>query len=313
MFTKLFVGKLSGRRLFIEQESMERYLTSSQIRQYPTHKKFKKTSYGGAKVFIKEDLVNKYNQAIEGEYYCHNGVWHMSSVERKRLQSCGVVPATIRAQKLRLQSGFVKYPIDVAMGREQYEKLYADYPDADELGYYKKNSPEYIRVKDILSNVKKNSLVYDVGCNSGGIGSLLIKNKHCTVYGSELCQSLGRKASQKGLRMFIGWAEETSYKEEYFDYAVMTFILEHVIHPQVLMSETMRVLKKNGVILGHVPTASGDWGKQTIGKHPEHLRAYSYQELKKLLHKSGLRKIQISKKFLVGRRVADYYFFMGTK
>lgn len=292
---------------------MERYLTSLQIRRYPLHKKFKKTSYGGSKVFIKEDVANRFGQSVECEYFLHNGKWHMSSVERKRVQGRGVTATAIRERLLFLSSKLTKEPINLTINTEQYRKLYADYPDADELGYYRKNSPEYIRVRDILSNVKKNSLVYDVGCNSGGIGHLLIQNKKCRVYGSELCQNLGRKASKKGLNVFIGWAEHTPYENECFDYAIVTFILEHVIDPQALMREVLRVLKKNGTVLGHVPTALGDWGNQTIGKHPEHLRAYDYRGLKKLLQDSGLRKVRVRKEFLVGRRIADYYFFSGIK
>jgi len=292
---------------------MEQYLTPSQIRKYPAHKKFKKVSYGGSKVFVKEKLINKRDKEEEYEYYFQNGIWHMSSIERRRALSQGVKEKTIYEHRLLLQSEMRKKPIDLAIDVEKYKKIYDQYEDADILGYYEKSSPEYIRVKNIISNVQKKSLVYDVGCNSGGIGQILMQNKYCQVYGSEICQTLGEKASQKGIRVFIGWAEHTPYKDEMFDAVIMTFILEHVIDPHVLTKESLRVLKKGGRVLGHVPTALGDWGKHTIGKHPEHLRAYGYRELKKLLQESGLRDIKIEKVFLVGRTVADYYFFLGTK
>lgn len=292
---------------------MEQYLTFSQIQRYPAHQKFKKTSYGGSKIFIKENIENKYGKIRQYEYYFYNGIWRMSLAERRRARYNSVTDVKIRAHQIVLQNEMIKKPINLSIGKEQYLKLYDHYEDADALGYYKKNSPEYVRVKDILSSVKKKSLVYDVGCNSGGIGRLLIQENKCTVYGSEICPSLGKKASQKGLNVFIGWAERTPYEDEMFDYAIMTFILEHVINPQLLMRETMRVLKEGGCVVGHVPTALGDWGRKTIGKHPEHLRTYSKRELKKTLQGSGLRSIQIEKVFLIGRTVADYYFFRGTK
>lgn len=292
---------------------MEQYLTPLQIRRYPLHTKFKKISYGGSRVFIKEDITNKFGQNVECECYYYNGAWHMSSAERKRVQHHSVSTLRVRERILFLQNTLKKDPIDLLIDTEQYKKLYSRYSDADALGYYKKSSPEYIRVKDILSHIKSKSLVYDAGCNSGGIGRLLIQKKKCRVYGSELCESLGKKASEKGVNVFIGWAEQTPYKDEFFDYAILTFILEHVIDPRVLLNEALRVLKKNGTVLGHVPTAFGDWGEKTIGKHPEHLRAYSRKDLKKLLQESGLHGVQIRKEFLVGRRTADYYFFVGTK
>lgn len=292
---------------------MERYLTSQQIQRQPLRKKFKKTSYGGSKVFIKEEITNRFGTRVKCEYYFHNAKWCMSAVERKRVLGQGVAISAIRERALFLQRELAKDPVKRGMKKKEYKKLYANYSDADAFGYYKRNSPEYIRVKDILSHVKEKSLVYDAGCNSGGIGRLLIQNKKCRVYGSELCQNLGRIAAKKGLKVFIGWAEDTPYKDEMFDYAIITFLLEHVIDPERLMRETMRILKRGGTVLGHVPTAYGDWGTKTVGKHPEHLRAYTYKGLKKLLKNSGLHKVRIRKEFLVGRRVADYYFFTGTK
>jgi len=291
---------------------MERYLNQKQILKFPVGKKYKKTNFGGARVFIKEKLKNINNEKYILEFYCQNNRWKISEEEKKKSQKKHISSAAINKVLSRLNTDFVKKPIKFPVSKSYYAEIYQNYADAEKLGYYSKNSPEYIRVLDILKNIKKGTRVYDVGCNSGGIGSLLIK-KGCFVWGSEICSKLAKKASKKGIKVFNGWAENAPFEDSFFDYAILTFVLEHVINPEKIMNETLRVLKSGGTILGHVPTEYGDWGRHTIGIHPEHLRAYSNSDLKKLFDRFKLKDVKIEKKKLVGRKISDYYFFMAKK
>lgn len=292
---------------------MELYLTNQEISMYPLEKKYKKTIYGGAKIFVKKKLSNRIGDQIVLEFTCCRGKWILEKEERLKANKSNIDPKNISNLIKTLNKTQVKKPINQNIDTEEYKAIYDNYTDTEELGYYKINSPEYIRVKDILSNIKDKSVVYDAGCNSGGIGKLLIKNKNCQVFGSEICSKLAKKAESKGLIIHNGFAESNPFKDKSFDYVILAFILEHVINPQKLMSEIVRVLKNGGILIGQVPTEFGDWGKKTIGKHPEHLRAYNKDELKNLLEQFDLKSVSIKKRKLVGRRIADYYFFKATK
>ncbi len=292
--------------------TMEKYLTQSEIKRCPLGKKYKKISYGGSKFFIKLMVGDGRRGGVAVEFFLRKNKWGIEKKERRVVYANNLKNA-LRRKLLFLNKHIVKKPVDLSMNEKSYDDLYADYADADELGYYKKNSPEYIRVCDILDLVNRNSVVYDAGCNSGGIGKILIRRKKCQVFGSEISPKLAVKARQKGVMVFPGRAEKTSFADNFFDYAVLSFILEHVLDPEKIMRETLRILKKGGVVLGHVPTEFGDWGKKTIGFHSEHLRAYSKKELTVLLKKFKLRSITIKKEKLVGRRISDYYFFKALK
>jgi len=292
---------------------MERYLTSEQIRNFPPGEKYKKITYGGRKFFVKIGLPVTDAARVVGEFFNKNQCWKMEKDERRRVNSLGVKKSSIRDAIVELSLNALKKPISQNITTAQYANLYQGYPDIDKLGYYEKESPEYVRVKNVLSVVDRNSLVYDAGCNSGGIGKILIKEKSCKVFGSEISPEVARIAEGKGLNVFCGWAEKTNFENDYFDFVILDFILEHAINPEKVMRESVRVLKREGVLLGHVPTEFGDWGKHTIGNHPEHLRAYNQEELKNLLKKASLNSISIKKEKLVGRRVADYYFFTAKK
>jgi len=291
---------------------MEKYLSPKEVARFPLGKKYKKTTYGGSKVFVKQKINLPSKKSISFELFLYNGKWSIAKEEKIK-----IIDPSIAKQLKELLSSLnkqkTKNPINQRLGIGEYKELYSNYADADSLGYYNKYSPEYIRVQDILLSIKNNSLVYDAGCNSGGIGKLLIQTNKCNVSGSEICPRLARIAKRKGLNTFCGLAEKTPFPNNYFDYSILSFILEHVIIPEDVIKESYRILKKGGKMIGHVPTEFGDWGKHTIGIHPEHLRAYTSAELKCLLEKFNLKNIIIKKERLVGRKIADYYFFHATK
>lgn len=292
---------------------MERYLNPTQVLRYPIGQKYKKTTYGGAKVFIKQHFINQQGKKKTLEFMLRQNRWQISPENAQTISQLNIDRSSIKKYVQYLNKTQIKQPIKLSINESEYKKLYYSYPDADRFGYYKRSSPEYVRVTDILKNVAVNSIVYDAGCNSGGIGKLLIKYKKCQVFGSEICPKLAKVAKTRGISVFCGWAEKTPFFSNYFDYVILTFILEHVISPKDLIQEVVRLLKPGGKVIGHVPTEYGDWGKKTIGKHPEHLRAFSKEELRGLLEYFHLRSVIITKRRLVGRHIADYYFFKSKK
>jgi ubiquinone/menaquinone biosynthesis C-methylase UbiE len=201
----------------------------------------------------------------------------------------------------------------LSMSMKEYGKFYEEYPDADELGYFKPHSPELIRMKNIHRDIHRNSKVLDIGCNSGGLTKDLIKTKNCEIYGIDINKQLVANANKKGIRAITGYAEKLPYEDNFFDAVVCAEILEHVIDPDKVMREAIRVLKPSGIFTGSVPTEIGDWGKHTIGLHDEHVRAFNKTALTRLFKENSLTKIFIKEEFYLKKKQPDCYHFKAIK
>ncbi|MDO8537271.1 MAG: class I SAM-dependent methyltransferase [archaeon] len=193
-----------------------------------------------------------------------------------------------------------------------YEKLYENYSDPEELNYFDLDSPEYIRIKNILPEIKPELRVLDIGCNSGFIGKKVME-KNCVVYGIDINKKLLKKAKKKGLIVKKAFAEKIPFQNNFFHCAMMGYLLEHVLNPNKVLSEASRVLMSEGKLIGSVPTEFGDWGKHNYKIHSEHLRCYNMNMLRKSLQNAGFKSIKIKKEFYEGRDIADSYFFTAKK
>lgn len=290
---------------------MNKYLTEEEIEEIDCGEIYKKNDLGGNTVFMKR-ILRRNPKVFTLEFYRHNNVWGIDNFNRDKAINKGINQLEIDHEILFLNKKYKQKKKDIK-DRDTYVNVYSSYDDSDSLGYHKDNSPDSIRINKLIENVKPHSLIYDVGCNSGGVGRLLIEKKKCVVYGSEISNNLAKKAKSKGLIVYSGFAEEAPFESNSFDYIILSFILEHVLDPDKLLERSVDTLKRGGIFLGFVPTEFGDWGEHTLEYHPEHLRSYSKYSLKKTLEKFKLKNIRIEEEYLKGRDISDYYFFSAEK
>lgn len=142
----------------------------------------------------------------------------------------------------------------------------------------------YPRVRPMLEQIPRNSLVLDIGCNSGGLGRRLISEKNCRMFGLDISERLVSLAEAKGYeRAIVGQAEALPFDNESVDVAVVGELLEHVFDPTLVLKEAHRVLRPEGMLFGSVPTEKGRWGFETIRGHPYHARVFTQDGLRDLL------------------------------
>jgi len=169
----------------------------------------------------------------------------------------------------------------------------------------------YRALKDIIP---ENSLVLDVGCNSGAIGRLLIADRNIVCYGIDVCPELVRRACLKGIFAKVGKAEHLPWENNKFDVTILMELLEHVYNPSVVFNEAVRVTKQDGIVTGSVPHPRGEAGAKGYKSHKYHARVYNKVYLKQLL-KSKLRKIEIKSIYtdpdLLG--LPNWFFWRGIK
>ena len=90
--------------------------------------------------------------------------------------------------------------------------------DTDAEGKYIEDSSNWNRYLAIKENVPTQSIMLDVGCNSGGLLRRLTNEKNIVPYGIDIAKHMVKKAQQKGIIADVGNAEERMpYADEFFD------------------------------------------------------------------------------------------------
>ena len=164
--------------------------------------------------------------------------------------------------------------------------------DTDLEGKYRPGAPTYflyLAVEDVFPN---DSIILDIGCNSGVIGIALMRKKNIVCYGIDIASSLVYRAVMKGILAKIGKAECLPWRDNYFDGTILLELLEHVYDPEKVLNEAIRVTKEGGVVTGSVPHPKGQAGAKGFVNHAYHTRVFERKSLRKLL-KSKLAKVEM--------------------
>lgn len=109
--------------------------------------------------------------------------------------------------------------------------------------------------------------VLDLGCGAGNLLERLHAGKVFGVDLSENLLSLARKRLQgrSGFEVLFGDAEHLSFADNTFDGIVCTEVIEHVLHPDVVLAEIYRVAKPGARIVLTFPNESLiNWTKRAV-------------------------------------------------
>ena len=104
--------------------------------------------------------------------------------------------------------------------------------------------------KVILSLIKPQAKVLDLGCGNGDLLYLLIKEKNSHVQGIEIDEQAIYKCVAKGLNVFHGDVDSglAEFSDKSFDYVVLNQSLQQILHVDKVLIDALRVGKK--VIVG---------------------------------------------------------------
>jgi len=194
--------------------------------------------------------------------------------------------------------------------RQHYHYAY----DTDQEGKYVIGGHALYLYRAVKDAIPEDSMILDIGCNSGAIGRLLMKDRNVVCFGIDISPVMVLRAAAKGIFVHCGKAEHLSWTDNYFDAVLLMEILEHVYDDKVVFIEAMRVLKQGGILIGSVPYPKGQAGSKGCHRHPYHARVYDKRSLKKLL-KMGLKDIEI-KNILTDPDITgipNWMFFKGIK
>lgn len=153
-----------------------------------------------------------------------------------------------------------------------------------------------------LSKVSKDDVVLDVACGPGLVACEFAKiASHVT--GIDITEKMIEQAKkrQKEMRLTnlswdIGTVLPLSYGPTSFSVIVTRYSFHHFLEPKAVLSEMIRVCKKDGVVLiadAALPADKIDaYNRMEKLRDPSHTKALSYDKWGKLMRESGLRNMQ---------------------
>jgi len=104
--------------------------------------------------------------------------------------------------------------------------------------------------KIILGLIEPRATVLDLGCGTGELLHLLVKDKFVRAQGIEIDEQAIYKCVAKGLSVFHGDIDSglAEYKDKSFDYVILNQSLQQIRHVDTVLNDALRVGKK--VIVG---------------------------------------------------------------
>lgn len=160
-----------------------------------------------------------------------------------------------------------------------------------------------LRFRQIEKYVPSDSYVLDLGCGYQGKLLQLLSNKIKRGVGYDI--SVSKKPIANNIKLTSGSLNtKLPFKKSNFDLVIASAVIEHVKHPNLLISEGYRLLKPKGQLLLTTPSAKArsllEWlAKLKLLSREEiadHKRYYTKEKLINLLTKNGFseKKIEVS-------------------
>ena len=153
--------------------------------------------------------------------------------------------------------------------------------------------------------------IMDLGCGNGEYSFLMarIRTNHITALDSSPerrggIQKLIRENAHSNITVVDGDAHQLPWKANTFDAVFCNTVLEHVPHPEQVIKEIHRVLKKQGTVLLSIPFL------QEIHADPYDFQRYTPHGMKIRLEEAGfqIKKIQMD----AGSLNALEYLLLGS-
>ncbi len=179
--------------------------------------------------------------------------------------------------------------------------------------------------KKILSYIennfklKKNSVVYEVGCGAGGILVPFQESGH-RVFGCDLGKEYLEYGIKKGLDLSCGDVE-TLFEKPKANLIILSHVLEHFMNPFEEIKKMKKLMQKGGIIYIELPGARESYkqfgGDPLVYFQNAHLFNFTLENLTYFMHKEGFRLLEgtqaIQAIFINDENPTNYKIDLKTK
>ena len=187
------------------------------------------------------------------------------------------------------------------LNEKKWDKWAASYDDNGWL--HDKLRETQIKAVNIL-DLKENINFLDVGCGTGfAVGEAAKRiNYRGEFYGVDLSSKMIGKAKanfsgNNNFHFIIANAESIPLEKDFFNIILCTNSFHHYLHPDKVLNEFYRLLKRGGKVYILDPTAD-KWYTRVIEKmikliEPEHVKLYSTKEFQHLFSDAGFNYLPL--------------------
>jgi len=168
------------------------------------------------------------------------------------------------------------------------------------------NNNEYEVHKLAFDLILRGSRVLDIGCATGYLARELSK-KECETWGVDNDEKAAKKAAKYCKKVVVCNLDQTenlSVPMKYFDYVIILDVLEHLLHPENILSIIKKHIKDGGRVIISIPNIAhasirwmlltGRFDYSTTGiLDYTHVRFYTINSIGKLLNKNGYKTLKI--------------------
>jgi SAM-dependent methyltransferase len=123
------------------------------------------------------------------------------------------------------------------------------------------------------SGAGKSSKVLEVGCGDGALSGLIYKTFGCELTGLEpspegirYCQEMFAQHHFKGT-FEISEGYSFRYPDNHFDFVILADVIEHLQHPDLMLGEIHRLLKRGGKAIVTTPVRTSEHPEDKMHVH----------------------------------------------
>lgn len=172
--------------------------------------------------------------------------------------------------------------------------------------YNEFNHNQYEVHQLVLDLIASHSSVLDIGCATGCFADALSKKK-CEVWGIDKNSEALKKARKYCLKTFVIDVDESNklpVPKKYFDYVIILDVIEHLIHPENILTLIKPHLKDGGKVILSTPNIAhasirwmllkGDFQYTSHGIMDDtHVHFYTRDSFGELLKNNGFKILQM--------------------